>query len=678
MMNGLDRTLEPIWQAYSGDAAWQIVSDLSRFHRIQASPGFRQAAHWIYQRLQRDGLDAEILSYPAADNASFWAWPGFQEWDCTGATLHLIEPGEKAGLLAEYRSCPISVIQRSAPFEGKAEVVVLHDGDEAADYDGLDVAGKVVLTHGDLRRVQELAVEQRGAVGVLFDGMRMVPPVRPEGDLADARQYTSFWWGPDARRCFGFVLTPRQGQALRRLVEQDETPVWVRARVDSRLYDGALEVVSATIPGTEHGEVVVAAHLCHPSPSANDNASGAAAALEAATTLHSLIADGTLGRPRRTIRFLWMGEMYGMAAYLSGRESDLDSLVAGINLDMVGEDQDQTGSSWLVERPPDAASSFATDLLLRLRAELPALKNMAGVFPSHAGIGAMPLYRQTEAPFSGGSDHYILSDPTVGAPTPMLIQWPDRFYHTSADTPDRTDPRSLARAGTLAAAYAYWLAAAGPAEVTWLGYEMAAGFRARLASTAQAAVTEAWALTDAGELAQAKVDLDRQLAYLLDRHEAALGTLERLAPVECLIASLCGEARQGAERELSQAAGAVDLLATTLGVEPLPDAPQRTLDADEERAANLIPVRQIRGPIPLHNHLGRLDEADVERWRANTKSHRGRAHNTLTTLALYWADGSRSVLEIADLVELETGLRDVELLLTYFSLLEKLDFVAMQ
>jgi aminopeptidase YwaD len=675
-MNQLRHTLEQIWQAYSGEAAWQLVSDLSRFHRIQASPGYRGAAHLVYQRLVRDGLVAEILSYPADEHTSFWAWPSFQEWDCAEAALHLVEPVEEACLLADYRSIPISLIQRSASFEGVAEVVVLHDGEEEADYDGLDVAGKVVLTRGDLRRVWDLAVAQRGAIGILFDGMRVVPSVRPEGDLADVRQYTSFWWQPGDVRCFGFVLTPRQGQALRRLFKQGKSPLRVQARVDSRLYDGAFEVVSASIPGETEEEIVVAAHLCHPLPSANDNASGAAAAVEAARTLQALITSGHLARPRRTIRFLWMAEMTGIAAYLSSREADLDHLVAGINLDMVGEDQSQTGSSWLVERPPEAAASFAPDLLLRLRAELPMLKGMTGVSSSHTGIGATPLYRQADMPFSGGSDHYILSDPTVGAPTPMLIQWPDRFYHTSADTPDRTDPQSLARAGTLAAAYAYWLAAAGIEEATWLGYEMAARFRAHLATAAQAAVTEAWGLSRGEELAQVKAELDRRLAYLLGRHQAALSTLQRLAPVQCLLVDLFGGAERAAAGELARAEGAVDLHAAALGLGPLPVVSPGALSAEEQQAAGLVPVRRIRGPIPLDHHLDRLDSADRERWRACVQARAGQAHHTLIILALYWADGNRSVLDIAGLVELETGERDVELLLLYFELLGKLGFVA--
>jgi hypothetical protein len=674
-MHELRQTFEQIWQAYSGEAAWQSVADLSRFHRIQASPGFRQAAQWVHGRLIGDGLQAEIQSYRADEQSMFWAYPSFQEWECHEATLYLVAPKEEAKLLADYRACPISLIQRSTSFEGEAEVVLVEDGEEEAEYDGLDVAGKVVLTRGGLHRVWELAVEQRGAIGILFDGMRVVKPARPEGDLADARQYTSFWRQPGDTRCFGFVLTPRQGQALRRLLTKGKEPVRVQAQVVGRLYDGELEVVEATIPGETDEAVLVVAHLCHPQPSANDNASGAAAALEAARALQSLITRGDLPRPRRAIRFLWLAEMTGTMAYLAGHEKGIERLIAGINLDMVGEDQGQTGSSWLIECPPDAAASFAPELLIRLREEMPQVKGMVDVASSHTGAGAYPLYRKTEVPFSGGSDHYILSDPTVRVPTPMLIQWPDRFYHTSADTPDRTDPHSLARAGSLAATYAYWLASAGLEEVSWLGYEMVARFKSRLVETAQAAATGALACPDGESLAQALANLDRRLAYLADRQREALKTLKRLAPVECLVNALRDEIRQGVQHELAWAKGAVGLRAATLGLESLPELPAHELAEEEKEAAKLIPVRQVRGPIPLENHMRRLDGEAREDWRQLHKARHGFASDTLTTLALYWADGARSVLDIADLVELEAGKRDVELLLAYFRLLERLGFV---
>jgi aminopeptidase YwaD len=677
--------LEKIWQVYSGEAAWQTVADLSAFHRIQASPGYRQAAQLIHQRLVRDGLEAGILSYPADEKTLFWAQPSFQEWFCTEATLHLVEPQGEAlaqqvapqGLLADFRANPIALIQRSAPFSGEAEVVLLEDGAEEADYEGLEVTGKVVLTRGDLRRVWELAIQQRGAIGILFDGMRPVLPVRPEGDLADVRQYTSFWWQPGDTRCFGFVLTPRQGGALRRLLGKKQKPVRVQAKVDSRLYDGAMEVVSATIPGEGDEEIVLVAHLCHPRPSANDNASGSAATLEAARALQDLIAKGTLPPPRRTIRFLWVPEITGMYAYLAGREAELDRLVAGLNLDMVGEDQGQTGSTWLIERPPEAAASFAPDLVARLRDELVRVKGMVDVSHSHTGIDAYPLYRQAELPFSGGSDHLMLSDPTVGAPTPMLIQWPDRFYHTAADTPDRTDPNSLARAGALAAAYAYWLAAAGPAEATWLGHEMIARFKARVVQAAQRSVTGALILDEGETLAGAATDLDRRLAYQLDRQKAALSTLQQLAPIDCPLEELSAEAERVVHRELAWAQSAVDLHAVTLGLASLPPATPRDLSEEEQQASQLVPARKVRGPIPLNYHLQRLGDEDRERWHQLLKARQGWLHHTLTVLALFWADGRRSVLEIADLVEMESGQRDVELLVSFFRLLEKLGFVTL-
>lgn len=663
-----------IWQICSGEAAWQTVADLSRLHRIQASPGHRRAAQVLNRRLARAGLAAEILSYPADERTEFWAYRSFQEWDCREATLHLVAPAEQAGRLADFRACPISLIQRSAPFEGEAEVVMLEEGDKAGDYQGRDVAGKVVLTRGDLRRVWELAVQQRGAVGILFDGMRPVPPVRPEGDLADVRQYTSFWWQPGDTHCFGFVLTPRQGGELRRLLKDGEEPVRVRARVVSTLYDGGLEVVSATIPGESSDEIVVVAHLCHPQPSANDNASGAAAALEAARTLQVLVAEEGV-QPRRTVRFLWLPELTGSMAYLAGCEADLDRMVAGLNLDMVGEDQVQTGSVWLIERPPDAAASFAPDLLIWLREQMPSLAGMTGVATSHTSLGAYPLYRQAEVPFSGGSDHLAFSDPTVGVPTPMLIQWPDRFYHTSADTPDRTDPGSLARAGALAAAYACWLATADVEQTRWLGYQMVASYKARIAAVAQAAVTEAMTMADGLALARRAKALDRRLAYLLERQKAALATLERLEPVACLVEELHAEVTRATQQELAWAGSLMELHAAGLGLPGLPEVPQAEPSNQEREALGLAPRRLVRGPVPFRVDLDRLEEADRVAWQQLTEKRKGAEH-TLITLALYWADGERSVLEIADLVEMEAGMRDVELLLAYFRLLEKAGRIA--
>ena len=81
---------------------------------------------------------------------------------------------------------------------------------------------------------------------------------------------------------FGFSLSYREAAHLRELCR--EGPVQVYARVDTTLYDGAVENVTSYIPGTGGDEeVLMLAHIYE--QGANDNASGAGLSLEVFRTL---------------------------------------------------------------------------------------------------------------------------------------------------------------------------------------------------------------------------------------------------------------------------------------------------------------------------------------------------------------------------------------------------------
>lgn len=651
------RALTSPTTGFSGTRTFDIVKEIIRHHRIQASPGYRAAAEACAAILREGGVETTIRSYPADFATSYWANRLFQEWDCQSATLRIVGPAGEARTLADYSEHKLSIVQRSngTPQGGvTAPIVLLANGETAKEYAQVDVRGTIVFTGGDAARVHALAVEQHGALGVITDRIAEAPPIRERYDLQDALQYTSFWWsGLETTRGFGFVLSPREGDRLRRLLQRGEEVI-AHATVEARLYDGEIEVVDAFIPGTGESdeEVVIVSHLCHPQPSANDNASGGATAIESARTLQRLIDDGVLPAPRRNIRILLPPELTGSYAYLATNQARTGKMVAAINLDMVGENQELCKGPMLVERPPAAGAGFAGDLLAAIMAEL-ARQDTSNL----SGSTRYALFKWAVTPFSGGSDHYIFADPSVGIPCPMLIQWPDKFYHTSADTIDKVDPAMLRRAGILTCAYAYAIAAAGEQEALWLLNELSVSFRQQL--------PRALADRPANAAAAPGAWIDRQSRFAFDRHREALAAVRRLADtnrVNGLIATLRDDAERVTRDERDRARSAA-----TWGT-PATNGAAPALETDEweAQAATLVYRRLVPGPLGMHWNdyaLPAERQGDLQAVQAR------RGARAMLTTALYWIDGKRTLREVADLTEAECNLRDTECLVRWAALL---------
>jgi hypothetical protein len=369
--------------------------------------------------------------------------------------------------------------------------------------------------------------------------------------------------------------------------------------------------------------------------------------LEVARALQNLIDGGDLAPPRRSIRFLWLPEMTGSFAYLSAYENRIPQMVVGLNLDMVGQDQEQCGSSLLFEQAPGALANFTAPLLEHLRRYiLPEIR-------SFGKTGGYPLFRYADIPFSGGSDHYIFSAPSVGVPMPMIIQWPDRYYHTSADTPDRVDPRMMGYVGMVTGTYAYWLAQAGVGEAKWLVREMSARFRRQVIAEVQTAVTEA-----GGDNSVGREALLARLEYLLDQQQRALETVRRLSPIDV------SAWRVGAERFLRTEWGEAAEFLPDL---PVPEVPGRT-------ELDRVPTLRFRGPVQANDIVARQDESVRDRWYELMRKV-GELSRTLPDLAGYWANGQRTLGEIAGLVFQESGHEASDLLTDYFNFLADLGLV---
>ncbi len=608
------RWLEPVRDAVSGERALADVEAVTRFHRIQSSPGYVEAADWLQGSLERAGLSPIHIDAIGDGSTRYLGMLSPEGWECRSAAATLID-GPSRTLITDFAAQPLSIVQRSESVEGRFEICALSDGSEPEHYEGVDVRGRVVLTRGNPHRVHRMAVVERGAAGLICDGRRLFPPVRAEDTDADSLPYLSFWWAGKEPRGWGIAMSPARGAALRERL-RDGVRVELEVAIDARRFDARIPLISAVLPGDLPGEVLITSHLCHPKPGANDNGSGVAATLETARALASLRAKGVLPRNSRSVRFLWMPEFTGTHAWMALNPDAVRASIAALNLDMVGERQDECGSTFLIERPPHPMGTVMEDLLSAIRHET------QDWVESYSGPGHFSMARMSDVPYSGGSDHAVWIDPAVGVPCPMLIQWPDRYYHSSSDTPDRCDPASLAHTARTAAAYAAILSCAGQDEHAELLALAGRSSRRRL-------------------FAALGSDRPTESAHAEHRRgHSAIASCARL-----------GEPRTHERRAMAD--GHESLMAFFESeIAPELREPLSSVDADPDSP---VPVRTLAAPLDMQRHLlpgWELAATDVrERWRALDREIPGGL--TATDIAWYMADGVRSVNAIAETIRLE-------------------------
>jgi aminopeptidase YwaD len=638
-------------EASAGRAYDHLVS-VCRYHRIQASPGFREASAYCVDRLLEVSQNARVIHYPADPSVRFWHFPSFGEWSAKQGLLEIAYPARFAGRLADYQSCPISLIQRSKATRAdgiSTEVVYAGRGTSAGDYRG--ARGKIAVCDSHCPRHVYDAAVKAGVAGVILYRHRPIPGLRTGAGVPGVRQYNSFWW--NEHDLLGFVLTPEQGQDLVSYLvsaEARKKPVGAWALVASETYPGSIEVVTSLIPGSESKEILIVAHLCHPKPSAGDNASGVAVALEAHRVITELIERGSLPRPRYGIRFLLVPEVTGTFAYLSRERGHGRRLLFGLNLDMVGQNQDLTGSTLCIESPPLASASFTPYLLEEIVGRAFSRRSTS------AGTGDLPLIRMKTTPFSGGSDHAILSDPMVGVPTPMLMQWPDKYYHTSGDTIDKVSPDTMRRAVIAASVYAYTCALAADDDLVWLVGVTGRGLRR-------------WVTGQMGRFAthegRQPVRLEYKAEFLLQRGKEALRSVGRLAPRSRGLRALIKAEERVLARCIKNEAGSVSAT-TRRGGGRMPVFKP----GDRARA---VYRRLLPGPVDAGAVL--MDMGP--RWRARHRRwlEKERAASLLEPLVLYWMDGRRSIEDISRLIAAETGHVNPEFIDIYIGLLEEAGLV---
>ena len=405
----------------NGAAPYENLRYLTGLHRVPATTDFDQAAQFVLQRAREYGLsDAHSEQFPINGTKTYGLMRSYFGWKVEEGSLWEVRPQHL--LIGDWKTNPIHLADYSRSADVETTLVDVGDGASDKDYAGKDVRGKIVLADGVLSRVQQMAIGQHGAVGIVSD----MPNQTTAWSGLDP---TLIRWGHlDARQPsgFAFMVSRQAAEALRARLASGET-ITLNAHVKAEVGPGHWTVVTATIPGSDlsSGEIVYSCHLDHERPGANDNGSGCVTILESARMLARLIKSGALPQPKRTLRFVWGPEIEGTMAFLASHPEIKQKLRANIHMDMVGGDPFKNKAIFHVTGTPWSLPSFVTDVGVSfLNTIKTAASNYAaggdspndGIVETRAGAqGTRNELIADITPYSEGSDHDDYDSSTIAS-----------------------------------------------------------------------------------------------------------------------------------------------------------------------------------------------------------------------------------------------------------------------
>jgi aminopeptidase YwaD len=655
----------------SGETAWNSVVELGGYNQNRPASeygaGTFYETQYIYDQLRLYGIPgAEIVRYP-----------GGQVWDGIKGELWEVSPTRQK--LASYQDMRAMLANGSQNADVTAPLVWVGMG-SAEELDALDVAGKIVVTEGSMSGVHQAACVERGALGVvnIANGRPNFDPLQIPWSGIGGRGATA------GNVKFGFFIPPREAETLKRRLMAGEE-ITAHAQVETTTEPYELQDPVAFIPGTDPsaGEVILSAHLFegYVKQGANDNDSGSAAILEVARVLHTLIQEGRIPRPKRTIRFLWGPEFSGTGPWVTAHGDVMENTLANINMDMVGEWLSLNKAYMRLMRTTYGQPHYINDVMENYyrfvgEANNERIQNRSGFYKVPRRIVAPtgadePFYYSIETHY-GASDHEVFNDWGVQVPGIMMIVWPDQWYHTSGDRVDKADPTQLKRVAVIGAAGAYTVASADDDMAIRLAGEIASNGTRRLGHQfviAQELLNVATSANLADQYKHARAFIEGTVMVEQETLETVLELAADQGRVGGYVEEMKGTVDAIGQAHLAALETHMEATAARLGVRPV--SLQVT---DLERQASRMVPRQTAlvkrdGYTGWRQHLQGVS-AEIQ------AQYPYRGANTTEIQLL--VDGRHSVLDIKTMLDAQSEeMADLQAVINYLEILKAAGLVEM-
>lgn len=442
---------------FNAKNALSTTAFVEKYFRLPGNTGFNSSIHYVEDILKKAGFvqqknnEAEApLTYRIEKRPM-----KNKTWEPVDARVTMI--GETNPLIAFATNRNMIPINCPSTPEGgvTAEVIFVGKGtpDELA---GKDLKGKIVFGEVAASRLMNAALKG-GAIGVM--GYSLPKYNQPE------KHQTSISFGamqPNAV-IWSLFLSYSVKEKLKAACLKG--PVNLKVNIQTKIYESEELTLVANVKGAIRPDerFVYSAHVQE--PGANDNATGVGTLAEMARVTASLIRSGKL-KPARTLTFLWGDEIIGTRRYITEDKERAKGILWGMSLDMVGEDTQKTGGTFLIEKMPDPSAIWTrgNDRHSEWGAGNVTEKDLIPhyyndfIFDICKEQGKFAKWTVNFNPFEGGSDHTPFIDNKIAG----LLMWhfTDVFYHTDNDRIDKVSSTTMKNVGVSALTAAYTLVTA--------------------------------------------------------------------------------------------------------------------------------------------------------------------------------------------------------------------------
>ena len=406
-------------QEFTGNLAFETTSFVEKYWRVVGNTGFNKSIYKIAEELEKVGYileekasEEEVLTYRIEKRPL-----KNPTWEAVNALVSI--SNEKEPLLQHaFNRNMIALNSYSTPKEGiLAEVIYVKDIKNIAK---IDVKGKIVFAETNPSRIYNAAIVAGKAAGIMtYNNPDYLQPEKNTTSI----QFRSIPHD-SIHKPWAIAMSFAAKERLKKSLEKGKTILNVK--VETNIYPSEELTIIAEIKGNEKPKerLVFSAHVQE--PGANDNATGVGVALEMALLTAKFVKQKKY-QPKRTLTFLWGDEIISTRRYVQEDAIRAKNIKWGISLDMVGEDTEKTGGTFLIEKMPDPSAIWTRGndkhtewggSKMRLDQMKPHYLNDF-LIDKFKAQGKRANWVVSTNPFEGGSDHV----PFLRENIPSVLFW---------------------------------------------------------------------------------------------------------------------------------------------------------------------------------------------------------------------------------------------------------------